>query len=431
MRGFRSLKSSFGTQAGLGGRATLASIDIGATKMSCQIVRSRAAGGFTRLGHGYQLAAGIGSDGVVDIDEAVTAISAVIHEAEQSAGETIREAVITTSCCSPQSKLVRAQKTLDGRALTEDDIADCLRQSAMEAVGPGQRVLHALPVEITIDGGRPLRDPRGLTGDQVEVLACLVLVDQATANTLVDCIERCHLDVKALMAAPYVAGIGCLSDDEVERGCLMIDLGGGMTDIALFHKSRLVLVDQVPYGGNHVTSDLAYVLDTSAHHAERIKNLFGSVQWRSCDDNRRISVARIGDHADQPTGEVARTQVTQITRARIEEIFNMVQEKLTDAWNVVEPRAPRHVVLTGGACQLDGLVELAEEMFGLPTRIGRPSIIHDADGAETEPCCSAVTGALALSTGDDGGLSEHDIIGGPVGRAGLSRLGRWIWENFR
>jgi cell division protein FtsA len=186
----------------------------------------------------------------------------------------------------------------------------------------------------------------------------------------------------------------------------------------------------VPYGGDHVTGDLAYGLSTGRHHAERIKNLFGSTQFRACDDSTRIEVPLLGDHADLPTGEVPRTRITEIVRARAEEILQLAQTRLREHAELLKARPPRSIVLTGGGSQLEGIEELVQEMFRLPTRCGRPGALQTAEGLETEPSCATAAGAVGLTLGDDGGLGWSEQIEVSLFSSRLARLGQWFRENF-
>ena len=230
--------------------------------------------------------------------------------------------------------------------------------------------------------------------------------------------------------ASYAAGLACLAEDEIERGCLVLDMGGGCTGLTHYASGRLVLVDQVPYGGDHITGDLAFGLSTSRYHAERIKNLYGGTQFRSCDDGTRIELPILGDHADVPTGEVPRTRVTEIVRARAEEILVLAKRRLDEHRELLHARPPRSIVLTGGGSQLEGIEELVQEIFALPTRRGRPGALQTARGLEDQPCCATAAGAVGLVLGDDGGLGWRDQIEVSFLSHRLARLGQWFRENF-
>ena len=350
-------------------------LDIGSSKLCCYIARPRPGQGVQLLGRGYQVAEGLKGGDVVDAEAAEAAILGALHEAEQQAGETLREIYLAVSGGRVQSSYVRVDCALHGRGVTEADLQLLLDRARREATSPEREVLHAVPVEMTIDGGRPLKDACGLSGQRLEIVAHLVTVSGTALRNLLACLERCHIEVKGVVSASYAAAIACLAEDELERGCLVLDFGGGTTGIAHFAGGRLTLVGQVPYGGDHITGDLAYGLSTSRQHAERIKNLFGGTQFRSCDEGTRIEHPRLGDHAELPTGEVPRTRITEIVRARVEEILALARRRLDEHRELLATRPPRSIVVTGGGSQLEGIEELVQEVFRLPARCARPGAL--------------------------------------------------------
>lgn len=409
--------------------APLAVLDLGTSKVCCFITRPRPSRGFALLGRGYQVADGLKAGEIVDTEAVDASLRAVLHEAEEQAGETLREILVTLSGGAPRSTHLRVSSSLGGRAVTEDDLRRLMRRAHDEVDGDQRAVVHVLPLEVTIDGGRPLRDPRGMSGQKLEMLAHVVSVRARMLGDVLSALTRCHLDVKGVAIASYASGFGCLTEDELDRGCLLLDMGGGTTGIAHFAAGRLALVDQVPYGGDHVTADLAFGLSTSRVHAERIKTLYGGVLWRACDDNQRIQVPQIGDHGHAPTGEVPRTRLTQIARARVEEIFGLARERLVRSGDLLKACPPRNIVLTGGASEIEGAEELAQEVFRLPARVGRPDPAAGV-GVDVGPCCASVVGALALAAGDDGGLAWAETRGAPPLARRLARVGQWLRENF-
>lgn len=406
----------------------MAVIDVGSSKVCCLVIRARAGRGAQILGRAYQEAEGLRAGEVVDADALETSILATLHEAEQQAGLSIRDAVAAMSGGDQASSFHHVSMGLQGRAVDEDDLHRLLGRARRAAADPQRTVLHALPLEVRVDDGRALRDPCGLAGQQLDILAHAVTARTGAVENLRTCLERCHLEVRAIVASSYASGVACLTPEERERGCLALDLGAGATGIAHFAAGRLALVGQVMMGGDHVTRDLSFGLATGRQEAERIKGLYGGVVWRACDDNTRIEIPLVGDHVDTPSGEVPRTLITQIVRARVEEIFDAAQERLRSHLEFLRARPPRSIVLTGGGSQLDGIDELAREMFGIPARRGRPAVTHGDDRREDDPCCATVSGALQLFLDDDGDLGATTEA--PPSGVPLARLGRWIRESF-
>lgn len=405
-------------------------IDIGSSKLCCYIVRAHGDGGFLLLGRGYQAADGFRAGDVIDAEAAEASMLAVISEAEQAAGETLREIAVSWSGGRPSAGLVTVEREIGGREIDDDDIDRALEAVRASVLGGQREILHILPVEMRPDGGEALADPRGLAARTLELTALVVSVARPALRNLLACLERCHLDVMELVNATYAGGVGCLTVDEIRRGVLLLEMGGGTTTLGLFSGGALCHLAQVPYGGEHVTRDLAYCLSTSRAFAERLKNLYGGVLCRACDDNVRVEVPVIGDRAEQPTGEVPRTRLTQIIRARVEETLTLVRGQLQKEPDLMRTKPPRSMVLTGGAAQIEGIEELAEEIFGLPARIGRPAVVRGRAGLEDQPCCTAAAGGLVLVTGRDGGLSWKQSTEVPALASGLARLGHWLKQNF-
>ncbi|HET6520149.1 MAG TPA: cell division protein FtsA [Geminicoccaceae bacterium] len=404
-------------------------LDVGTTKACCLVARGRPDGELDVLGAGLQYAAGLRAGEVVDAQAVEASVLAVVQEAEQRSGETLREVLLAVNTGLPTSRHVTIEVGLGRRPVTEADMRRALEQAQAEVRAEGLEALHALPVDISVDGGRRLRDPRGLIGERLVVGVHLICVGATPLQNLIACVERCHLEVARVVAAPYASGIASLSADEAELGALLLDMGGGVTGIAVFAGGRLRHLDVVPIGGQHITQDLAYGLSTGLAHAERIKNLYGSVLRRAGDERRRLEVPLVGDHDGAASHVVPRSRLAEIIQPRMEEVFQLVLDRLAAA-----PALPQgtQLVLTGGVSQLEGVAELAEEMFGLPARLARPQQGHAAAAAGLGDQGSAVTaaGVLALAVGGDGGLAYRVPRPAPLFGARLARLGRWLRENF-
>jgi cell division protein FtsA len=297
------------------------------------------------------------------------------------------------------------------------------------ATGEGRTVLHALPVGYALDGVKGIRDPRGMVARQFGVDMNVVTADAMVAKNLMLVVERCHLNVEALAASPYVAGLSVLTDDEADLGAAVIEMGAGSTTIATYSGGRFVHSSGFALGGQHITMDLARGIGACIADAERIKTLYGTVLTGGSDARELMSVPTAGDDRDAPQ-IVSRATIANIVRHRAEEIFEMVRDRLADSPFAAEPRA--RVVLSGGAAQLTGTVELATRILNRPVRIGRPlgfgRLPNEAKGASF----AVPTGLLVypqyahlehveprhtrqLRTGTDGYFGK---------------VGRWLREGF-
>ena len=409
---------------------TRAVVDIGTSKFGCWIVRSRRSGGFELRGKGYREADGMRSGEIVDGDDAEIGIAAVVHEAEQAAGEELRSVLVVTGGGRQRSDHAEVEVPLSGRPVDRADVERAMETVRRQVADPRRSIVHVLPLELSIDGGRPLRDPVGMRGESLRMLAHVISIESRHIDHLRTCLDGCHLDVGGIVSAGYASGWSVTTPEERERGVLVLDLGGGVSTVAHFFGGRLALLASVPYGGEHITGDLAHGLSTRRTHAERIKSLYTSVQARHGDADQRIAVPHVGDPEDWPSGEVARSRLTEIARPRVEEILEMLAEQLEANAALFRAMPPAGLVLTGGASRIEGLVELVDEMFGLPVRFGRPDRIRAGDVYECEPCASAANGALGLCRGEDGGQGWRDEASGHSLGRGWSLFRKWLRENF-
>jgi cell division protein FtsA len=250
------------------------------------------------------------------------------------------------------------------------------------------------------------------------------------ARNLMLAVERCHLAVGAMVATPYVAGLSVLADDEADLGAAIVDIGAGTTTTAVFGGGRFVHADGFALGGNHVTMDLARGLTSSIADAERIKNLYGSAISSPSDDRDMVTVPSIGEEDREPPHLVPRAQLVRIISPRVEEILEMVRDRLAGSPFSADPRG--RVVLTGGASQLAGVPETAARILGREVRTGRPLGIGGLPDAAKGPAFAAIAGLLVYPQMAYLEHSEPRNARYPMaGSDGyLSRVGRWLRESF-
>jgi cell division protein FtsA len=402
-------------------------IDIGSTKMCCLIGRNRQGSDVELLGASYQLAEGMKAGEIVDVEAVEASVLAVVHEAEQQAGETLREVVIGVTAGRPSSARTVVEQDIGGRAVTANDILKALSEAEDRLREEGVECLHALPLEVTLDGGQPLKDPRGMMGRKLAVEAHVVQTASVPLHNLVAAVERCHLEVHGVVANAYAAGLAALSEEEMALGALVLDLGGGITGAARFAAGKLQEVLSVPLGANHVTQDLAFGLSIGRDQAERLKTLYGSALEHAGDSHERIEVPGIGDPTAPPSQTVTRARLTEIIRPRVEEIFHILRDRLGDR---MPPLAGRRLVLTGGGSQLEGTIELAEEVFDMPTRLGRARPLAGKAAFDDLTAATTASGLLSWAGRDDGGLTYRTPRPTPAFTARLAKLGQWLKENF-
>src|SRR3974377_208098 len=244
------------------------------------------------------------------------------------------------------------------------------RRGAPCPVRAGRAWLHSLPIGYSLAAVTGIREPRGMLGNRFGVDMHMVTSDVAIVRNLILVVERSHLSVEAMVASPYASGLSVLADDEGDLGAATIDLGAGTTTMAVFSSGKFVHADGFALGGHHVTMDLARGLNTRIVDAERIKAIYGSVLTGGWAGRDMITVAPVGDDERESAQFVSRAALVRIIKPRVEEILEMVRDRLKTSPFAADPRAAR--IFTGGTSQLAGIVELAARILHRPVRIGRP-----------------------------------------------------------
>ena len=357
----------------------VAALDVGTSKIACLIgrLKPRPPQDVLRLrshsvdviGFGHTLARGMKAGTVIDLAEAEAAVRQCADLAERTARMQLDSVIVSVSAGRPTSELISASIEIAGAAISERDIDRVLTAGSRHSVRPGRAVLHSLPIGYVLDHAGGISDPRGMLARQFGIDMHVVTADASAARNLMLAIERCHLDVEAMVTSPYVAGLSALADDEADLGAAVIDMGAGTTTIAVFSGGRFVHAAGFAVGGQHITMDLARGLSATIADAERIKTLYGTVITGGSDSRELMSVPTAGDDQDLPQ-IVSRATIANIVKHRAEEVFEMVRDKLKDSPFASEPNG--RVVLSGGASQHTGLVELGTQILGRPVRVGRP-----------------------------------------------------------
>jgi cell division protein FtsA len=360
--------------------ALVASLDIGTSKIACLIARlkpsapNEALRGRTHsvelIGYSQIQSRGMKAGAVADLAQCEQAVRQAVSLAEQMAKVRVESVLLPVSAGRLQGQLIEAASHIQGGAVTSSDVSRVTSTGMRHATAPGRTVLHALPVGYSLDGVKGIRDPRGMVARRFGVDMNVVTAEATVAKNLMLAVERCHLTVEAMAASPYVAGLSVLTDDEADLGAAVVEMGAGTTTIAIYSAGRFVHASGFAIGGHHVTMDLARGLGACIADAERIKTLYGTVLTGGSDVRELMTVPAAGDSDSDAPQVVSRATIANIVRQRVEEIFEMVRDRLADSPFAAEPRA--RVVLSGGASQLTGVPELATRILRRPVRIGRP-----------------------------------------------------------
>jgi len=424
--------------------AILSVLDVGTSKIVCLVARlmpmeaSDILPGRTHrcrvLGIGHQRSRGIKAGAVVDMEAAEQAIRHAVDAAERMAGVEVESVIVNVTGGRLASQLYNAKISIGGRTVSDGDIHRVLEAATATKARQGRAVLHSLPTGCSLDGTRGILDPRGMIGDELGAEMNVISCEAAAARNLMLAIERCHLKIEVMVATPYATGLSVLVDDEAELGAALVDMGGGTTSVGVFVDGRLMHVDAVAVGGNHVTMDVARGLTTRVVDAERLKTLYGSCMTAASDEREMIDVARVGgdgDHDGDQPNHLPRSHLTRIIRPRVEEILELVRDRLKAAGYAAH--AGRRLVLTGGAAQIAGVADLARTIISQQVRIGRPLGIQGLPESAKNPAFAAAVGLLVYP--QVAGIEHYEprrqnIVGGGSGDGYIARVGRWLKESF-
>lgn len=422
------------------GRTTLVSVlDIGSTKICCVVARLTPRGegkslkGRTHtvevIGFGYGASSGIKSGVITDLGKAEQAIRTVVGMAERAAGLTLQSVIVNVTAGRLGSETFSATVSLGGQEVEKADIQRVLRAVNERSVRPERSIIHALPIGYAIDGQKGVKDPRGLVGENLSIDVSVISSETLAMRNIELVLNRCHLQVEALMATPYASGISTLVDDEAQLGVAAIDFGGATTTVAVFAEGQLVHCDAIAIGGHHLTLDIARQLSVSVNDAERLKTVYGSVLPGQADEREMISVVPVGAQADESPGQIPRSHLTRILRPRVEEILTAIRDRM-QATGMMDV-CGRRFVLTGGASDLTGLPEVARRILARNVRNGRPMGISGLPEMAKGPGFATVAGMLIYPQVCAQEFVEPRVTSRLTGTDGyLARVGNWIRTSF-
>jgi cell division protein FtsA len=379
---------------------------------------------FRIIGAATTRSRGVNFGEIETMDEAQKAIRTVVQAAQKMAGVLLEDVLVSFSGGQPRSYGICGTTKLAGGEVTEFDIGNALINSDIPDYGVKREVIHALPVNFSLDDRTGLIDPRGHLGSELAVDLHLMTVDQNVVHNIIQAIRSCHLDLAGLCFAPYLAGISSLTEDELNLGSACVDLGAGITGVTIFLKKQMIYGGSVRMGGGHITADISKAFSISFDAAERIKNLHGGLISTSRDDRDLIEVS---SHS-QDKITISRSELIGVIRPRVEEILEDVTEQLNAAG--FSNLSGKKVILTGGGSQLPGLFEVASKMLGCSVRIGKPIRVQGLPHATNGPDFAAAVG-LALHAGHP--QDECWDFQVPFSRLGFRKINgifKWFVENW-
>ena len=396
------------SKSGRGG-VQIVGLDIGTTK-TCAVVANLTDTGLDIIGVGEAPSTGLRKGVITDLEETVRSIEAATERAERMAGVHISHVYVGVTGEHVSSTNNRGVVAITGedREVVRNDVARCVDASKLIDVGSERQIIHALPRFFTVDGHDGITDPIGMSGQRLEVDTHIITGGNSFITNVLKCVHRAGLEPAGIVFEPLASSAATLLSEERHVGVVLLDIGGGTTDVAVYSGGGAVHTSTIPVGGNILTNDIALGLKTSTFEAETIKRTIASA---SADDREGgdFFVKTLDGRSTRP---VTRAQLRSIVAPRILEIFRMAKAQIAE-------RIPRdvvlaEVVLTGGGAHLYGIERAAAEFFGMPARIGVPTAIGGLTDAVKKPEFATAVGLVLFGPRGDGATwhaSSRTIFG--------------------
>jgi cell division protein FtsA len=343
------------------------------------------------VGIGEHAANGIRKGMVVDLEEAVSSISGALEKAERMVGSAVESAFVSVSgdqISSTISKGVIAVAKADGE-ITEDDVTRAIEAAQAVSMPPNQEILHIIPRSFNVDDQKGIKDPVGMTGVRLEVEALIIYAASNLVKNATKAIFRAGVDIEDLVLAPLAAAQAVLTKRQKELGCLLIDIGGSTTGIAVFEEGELLQTTILPIGGAHISNDVAIGLRTSIDVADKVKVEYGFANPSEVEQTEEIDLSKIDPSEDEM---VSKKHIAEIIEARLAEIFEMVDRELRRLRR--SAKLPAGAVLTGAAAKLPGIIDVAKRELKLPIQIGFPKELPFAVDKIDDPAFATSVGLV-------------------------------------
>jgi len=398
-------------------------LDIGTSKIVTLVADVTPEGGINIVGMGSAPSRGLKKGVVVNIETTVSAIQRALEEAELMANCKITQVYAGVSGSHIRSLNSHGMVPIRDREVTHADIERVIETARAVNISTDQQILHVLPQEFIIDGQEGVREPQGMSGVRLEVKVHIVTGAVSAAQNIVKCVRRCGLEVKDLILQPLASSLAVLNEDEKDLGVCLVDIGGGTTDIAVFTRGAIQHTAVIPIAGDQITNDIAMTLRTPTREAEDLKIRHG-VALRQLASRDMIEVPGIGERGPRM---LSIQTLTEVIEPRVEELYSLIQAELRRSG--FEEQISSGLVLTGGSSAMKGMVELAEEVFHMPVRVGVPEYIGGLSERVRSPRYATSVGLLLA------GLEKHELdqaakIQGASFKQVFERMKAWFQQNF-
>jgi cell division protein FtsA len=405
-------------------RQIIVGLDIGTSKVVALVGEVQPDGQIEVTGFGMHPSKGLKKGVVVNIEATVNSIQRAVEEAELMAACEIHQVYAGIAGSHVRSLNSHGIVAIRDREVTQTDVDRVIDAARAVAIPADQKILHVLPQEFIIDGQEGIREPIGMSGVRLEARVHMVTGAASAAQNIIKCVQRCGLEVEDIVLEQLASSHAVLTEDERELGICLVDVGGGTTDIAVFNGGAIRHTAVIPIAGDQVTNDIAISLRTPTHYAEEIKIKYACALSQLANLDETIEVPSVGE---RPSRRLARQTLAEVVEPRYEELFALVRDEIRRSG--FEDMVAAGIVLTGGSAKMEGAVELAEEVFHMPVRLGVPQFVRGMGDIVRNPIHATGVGLLVYARDRAGAGSEHAVVGGGL-REVWERMRGWFQGNF-
>jgi len=399
-------------------------LDIGTSKIVAIVAEVSQDNELEIVGFGSHPSRGLKKGVVVNIESTVQSIQRAVEEAELMAGCQIHSVYAGIAGSHVKSMNSHGIVAIKDGEVVEGDIERVIDAARAMAIPADQKILHVLPQEFIIDEQEGIREPIGMSGVCMEAKVHLVTGAVSAAQNIIKCIERCGLETDDVVLEQLASSYSVLTEDEKELGVCLVDIGGGTTDIAVFNDGAIKHTAVIPIAGDQVTNDIAIAMRTPTQYAEEIKIKYACALRQLTNPDEVIEVPSVGD---RPPRRLARQTLAEVVEPRYEELMTLILAELRRSG--YENLIASGVVLTGGSSKMEGVVELAEEVFHMPVRLGEPQHVTGLIDVVRNPIHATGVGLLIYGhlSGQSNELNNFSRNEGPTM---FGRVKDWIKSNF-
>lgn len=399
-------------------------LDIGTSKIVAIVAEVKPEGGFEIIGMGSHPSRGLKKGVVVNIETTVNAIQRALEEAELMADCKIREVYTGIAGSHIKSFNSHGMVAIKDKEVSRMDVERVMETAKAVNIPTDQQILHILNQEFIIDGQEDVREPIGMSGVRLEVKVHIVTGAVSAAQNIMKCVRRCGLEVRDLVLQPLASAMAVLSEDEKDLGVCLVDIGGGTTDIAVFTHGAIRHTAVIPIAGDQITNDIAMALRTPTKDAEDIKCRYGCALRGLADPHEMVEVPGVGDRAAR---QLSRQTLAEVIEPRVEELYTLVQAELRRSG--FEELLSSGIVITGGSGSLQGMVDLGEEIFHMPVRLGLPHYRGGLSEVVRTPRFSTGVGLIVAGM-EQLQRHQHTRLQGNSFKQVLERMRNWFQGNF-